>query len=88
LFLGARPGQLLTMVLRQTLRTAGVGVAIGIVLGIGLTMLVRAQLYGIGAVEWTVLAGVIAMLTVVLLVAWLSARSWTRIDPMEAVRHA
>jgi ABC-type antimicrobial peptide transport system permease subunit len=29
-----------------------------------------------------------AMLTVALLVAWLSARSWTRIDPMEAVRHA
>jgi len=87
--LGARPGQLLTMVLRQTLRIAGVGVAIGIVLGIGVTMLVRAQLYGIGAVEWTVLAGVsFAMLTVALLVAWLSARSWTRIDPMVAVRHA
>jgi predicted permease len=87
--LGARPGQLLTMVLRQTLRIAGVGVAIGIVLGIGVTMLVRAQLYGIGAVEWTVLVGVsIAMLAVALLVAWLSARSWTRIDPMEAVRHA
>jgi ABC-type antimicrobial peptide transport system permease subunit len=46
-------------------------------------------LYGIGAVEWTVLAAVsAAMLTVALLVAWLSARSWTRIDPMEAVRHA
>ncbi len=87
--LGARPGQLLTMVLRQTLRIAGVGVAIGIALGVGVTLLVRAQLYGIGAVEWTVLGSVsVAMLTVALLVAWLSARSWTRIDPMEAVRHA
>ena len=87
--LGARPGQLLKMVLRQTLLITGAGTAIGIVLGVGVTMLLRSQFYGVSAVEWTVLAPVtVAMLAVSALVAWLCARSWITIDPMEAVRHA
>ena len=87
--LGAQPWQLLKMILRQTLAISGAGVAIGIVLGIGATMLLRSQFYGIGAVEWTVLLPVsAAMLAVSLLVAYLSARPWIAINPMEAVRHA
>jgi len=87
--LGARPGQLLEMVLRQTLLITGVGTAIGILLGVGATVLLRSQFYGVSAVEWTVLFPVtFAMLAVSALVAWLCARSWITIDPMEAVRHA
>src|ERR1019366_7968575 len=87
--LGARPGQLLEMVLRQTLVTAGAGTAIGILLGVGVTVLLRSQFYGVSAVEWTVLVPVAAaMLAVSALVAWLCARSWITIDPMVAVRHA
>ncbi len=87
--LGARPGQLLQMVLRQTLAIAGTGVAIGMLLGVGATMLLRSQFYDVAAVEWTVLVPVgIAMLAVALLVAYVSARPWIAINPMEAVRHA
>jgi ABC-type antimicrobial peptide transport system permease subunit len=87
--LGARPGQLLEMVLRQTLLVTGTGTAIGILLGVGVTVLLRSQFYGVSAVEWTVLVPVtLAMLAVSALVAWLCARSWITIDPMEAVRHA
>jgi len=87
--LGAQPRQLLQMVLRQTLVIAGTGVAVGILLGVGVTMLVRSQFYNVAAVEWTVLVPVgIAMLGVSLLVAYVSARPWIRINPMEAVRHA
>ena len=87
--LGARPWQLLGMVLRQTLLVAGSGVAIGILLGVGATALFRSRFFGIAAVEWSVLVPVgAAMLTVSLLVAYLSARPWVTIDPMEAVRHA
>jgi len=87
--LGARPGQLLEMVLRQTLVITGAGTAIGILLGVGATVLLRSQFYGVSAVEWTVLVPVtFAMLAVSALVAWLCARSWITIDPMEAVRHA
>ncbi len=87
--LGARPGQLLKMVLRETLSITGVGVAIGLLLGVGATALFRSQFYGVSTVEWTVLVPVaLAMLAVAAQVAWLCARSWITIDPMEAVRHA
>ncbi len=87
--LGARPPQLLGMILRQTLAVAGVGLAIGLVLGMGATEVVRSQLYGIGVVEWPVLLAVCAaMLALFAIVAWASARPWIRVSPMEAVRHS
>ncbi|MBZ5633680.1 MAG: ABC transporter permease [Acidobacteriia bacterium] len=87
--LGARPGQLLKMVLRETLSVTGAGIAIGILFGVGATVLLRSQFYGVSAVEWTVLVPVAAaMLAISALVAYLCARSWITIDPMEAVRHA
>jgi len=87
--LGARPAQLLEMVLRQTLLVTGAGTAIGIVLGVTATMLLHSLFYGVSAVEWTVLVPVtLAMLAISALVAYICARSWITIDPMEAVRHA
>jgi predicted permease len=87
--LGAQPRQLLQMVLRQTLVIAGTGVAIGILLGIGVTILAQSEFYNVAAVEWTVLVPVgVAMLAISLLVAYVSARPWITINPMEAVRHA
>jgi ABC-type antimicrobial peptide transport system permease subunit len=77
------------MVLRETLTITGAGTAIGILLGVGATILLRSQFYGVSAVEWTVLVPVTAMmLAISALVAYLCARSWISIDPMEAVRHA
>ena len=87
--LGAVPRQLLKMILWQTLVIAGTGVALGILLGVGVTILVRSQFYEVAAVEWTVLLPVsFGMLAVSLLVAYISARPWVAINPMEAVRHA
>ena len=43
------------MILHQTLSITGTGVAIGIVLGIGIAIVLRSQFYGVGAVEWRVL---------------------------------
>jgi predicted permease len=87
--LGARPWQLLKMIFRQTLLVAGSGVAIGLLLGVGVTMVARSQFYGIAAVELSVLIPVAAaMIVVSLAVAYVSARPWIKVDPMEAVRHA
>jgi putative ABC transport system permease protein len=85
--LGARPGQLLAMVLRQTATVAGGGIVIGLLLGIGATIALESQLYRIGPVEWTVLLPVSAAM-MALAMAYLSARRWLKVDPMEAVRHA
>jgi len=87
--LGARPWQLLKMIFRQTLLVAGAGTAVGIVLGVVATILLRSQFFGIGAVELSVLIPVaVAMLAVSLGVAYVSARPWIKVDPMEAVRHS
>jgi predicted permease len=87
--LGARPGQLLKMVLRQTSLVAGAGILIGVLLGIAATVILQTQLYRVSAVEWIVLLPVAAgMLALSLLVAYFSAKPWLLIDPMDAVRHA
>jgi predicted permease len=87
--LGARRAQLLRMVLRETCRIAGIGIVLGSLLGVGVTVVVQSMLYDIEMVEWGVLLAVGAlMLAVSLIVAYVSARPWTAVDPMEAVRHA
>lgn len=86
--LGARRWELLIMILLETLSITGLGVGIGILLGIGATAIFRAHFYGIGPLEWTVLLPVsTAMFAVSLLVAYVSARPWITVDPMQAVRH-
>jgi len=58
-------------------------------LGVGATVLLRSRFHGIVAVEWTLLTPVsIGMRGISLLVAYLSARAWIRVDPVEAVGHA
>ncbi|MDQ1470223.1 MAG: hypothetical protein QOJ99_1703, partial [Bryobacterales bacterium] len=75
--LGARSGQLVRMVLRQVLLIAATGVAAGLLLGTGASVVLRSQFYRIGIVEWTVLIPVSGLvLAVSLVVAWFSARPW------------
>jgi predicted permease len=86
--LGARRGQLLTMILRQIATVAGIGIVAGLALGVVASALLQEQFYRMGALEWTVLAPVAAlMMSLSLAMAYLSARPWTKVDPMEAVRH-
>ena len=87
--LGARRGQLIGMVLQETVRVTAIGIFVGILPGVAFTTLLRSQLYGISPVEWSILISVgAAMMIVSLTVAYVSARPWIVVDPMEAVRHA
>ena len=79
----------MSMILRQTVVVAGAGIAIGIALGTAATALLRSEFFGIGVMEWTVLLPVGAgMLVAAMAVAYLSAKPWIAVNPMEAVRHA
>jgi predicted permease len=87
--LGAQPLQLLKMIFRETLSVAGTGTMIGIAFGVAVTVVARSHFYRIGVIEWSVLIPVGAtMLAVSLAIAYVSARPWLRVEPMEAVRHA
>src|SRR5579864_8458250 len=86
--LGALPHQLFSMVVRRSSIVAGIGVAAGSMLGVGITLLFEDQFFGIRALEWRVLAPVAAgMILLAALIAIFAARPWIRMNPMEAVRH-
>ncbi|HZR25756.1 MAG TPA: ABC transporter permease [Vicinamibacterales bacterium] len=85
--LGADSGSILSLVLTEGLRTAGVGIAIGIAGALALTRLMQSLLFGVTAYDPGVYAGVaIVLLTVALLACYVPARRATQVDPMVALR--
>jgi ABC-type antimicrobial peptide transport system permease subunit len=87
LALGARPGQVRTMVLRQGLSVALVGVAVGLVGAIAATRLLSSLLFGVSGRDPVTFGTVTAILVAVsALASYLPARRAANIDPLEAVR--
>ena len=87
LALGAEPSQLLTMIVGQAARLAGIGVAIGLVVALPLAPLLDSQLYGIRSFDpMTFVTVPIVLLLVAALAALVPARKAMRIDPLAALR--
>ncbi|HUR82749.1 MAG TPA: ABC transporter permease [Thermoanaerobaculia bacterium] len=85
--LGADPRDVVRMVVRDGLRVAAVGIAIGILAALLLTRVMEALLYGVHARDAYVFAGVAALLALVAFIAsWIPARRATLVSPMIALR--
>jgi len=85
--LGATPGDVLRQVIRQGLVLAGLGVAVGLALSLGVTRLLAGFLYGVSPFDAVTFFGVPLLLAAVAVLAcWLPARRATRITPIEALR--
>ncbi len=88
LALGAQPGFVVWLVMREVLLLLAIGLAVGIPAAMALGRYVAAQLYGIQAHDGTVAASTLVLLTVVSAAAGLiPARRASRIDPIRALRH-
>jgi predicted permease len=86
--LGAQPFSLIKLFLRPTAMISGVGVSVGLFLGIAATILLRSQFYEIRAVELHVLVPVgFAMAVISTAIAYVAARPWIKVNPLEAIRH-
>jgi putative ABC transport system permease protein len=86
--LGSTPGQLKSLVIRNGLKTAVIGLLAGMAGAAALASALRALLYGVAPLDPEVLAGVaILLLTVALIANYVPAHRATRIDPMQALHH-
>jgi ABC-type antimicrobial peptide transport system permease subunit len=85
--LGARQGDVVRLVLRQTLVLAGAGAACGVLAAAGLTRLLEGQLHGVEPIDpLSFGAVVLGLLGVSLVASWVPARRAARVDPMATLR--
>ncbi|WP_342377221.1 ABC transporter permease [Myxococcus stipitatus] len=85
--LGAARSDVVLLVLRQGLKLAGLGVAVGLVMSLGLARFLGSLLYGVTAYDPWTFVGVAALLsTVALLATWLPARRASSVDPIISLR--
>jgi predicted permease len=88
LALGAQPGFVIWLVMREVLALLAIGLAVGIPAAIALGQLVAAQLYGIQPRDPWIAGWTIVLLTVVSAAAGLiPAHRASRIDPIMALRY-
>lgn len=84
--LGARRRDVLWLILRQGLRLAMMGIALGLVLTLALTRFISAQLYGVSPADPLTLLAVTMLLGFVAgMASWLPALRAMRIDPLAAI---
>src|SRR5690348_1955012 len=85
--LGASPGTVRQLILRETMRLAGIGAAIGFVGAMLATRLATSLLYGVTATDPVTFAGMIGVLGgVALLAGYLPALRAARIEPVTLLR--
>ncbi len=85
--LGARPRDLLRLILRQGLTLSLIGAAVGLVCAAGLTKLLGTLLYGVSSTDPVTFAGVgLLALTTTMVACYLPARRAADADPMHSLR--
>jgi ABC-type antimicrobial peptide transport system permease subunit len=86
--LGALPGKVIWMVMREVLLLIGVGVVLGVPLSLVLSSLVRSQLYGLEPHDpLTLVSSAFTLGLVACLAGFIPATRASRIDPMQSLRN-
>src|SRR5436853_3363965 len=85
--LGARPGSILTLMIRQGFVLASIGTGIGLICAFLLTRVMSSLLFEVGATDpFTFVATPLLVASVSLLASYIPARRAARVDPMVALR--
>jgi len=85
--LGAMPGDVLRMVLRQGIVWATIGVSLGVAGTLALSGTLKSMILGLDGLNLAALGGAaVAIAAATLLACWLPARRAAAVDPMDALR--
>lgn len=85
--LGASPGLIVSMVLREGLKLTLIGLGVGLLVAFCLTRLLAAQLYEVSATDPVIYAVVSVFLAIIGgLACWIPARRATKVNPLDALR--
>ena len=88
LAVGALPGDVVRLILRQGIVTIGFGLAIGLFASLLCARLFAVSLYGVPTSDWTIYCVTsIVLATNALAACYLAALRAARVDPMTALRH-
>ncbi|HEX8185053.1 MAG TPA: FtsX-like permease family protein, partial [Blastocatellia bacterium] len=86
--LGAKQNDVMGMVLRQGLKLASLGIALGLIGAFAMSRVMASLLYGVSTTDpITYIAVSLILASVALLACFLPARRATRVDPMVALRY-
>lgn len=86
--LGAAPGRVLSMIMRQVATLAAVGLAMGLPVAFGASRLVGSLLYGVKPADpASIVTAVVTIVIAAIAAGYVPARRASRIDPLVALRH-
>src|SRR5580698_7794572 len=86
--LGAEPGSILRLIMRDVFSVVVVGLLAGIVMSLAATRLLQQLLFRVGPRDTVTLVVAVAALSIVALVAgYFPGRRATKVDPMVALRY-
>ena len=87
LAVGARPGQVIALLLRQGLRPIGAGATIGLIISVAAAPLLSRWLFGIAPIDAaTILASLATVTAVALIASYVPARRAAQTDPAAVLR--
>jgi predicted permease len=86
--LGAQPGNILQLVIRQSLLLVSVGIVIGLTGAFALTRVMASLLFGVSATDrWTFIIIPLLLGGIALLASYIPARRAAKVDPIVALRY-
>jgi predicted lysophospholipase L1 biosynthesis ABC-type transport system permease subunit len=86
LALGARPADVVGMLLRETARVGGTGLLVGLAFGVMVAQALAGSLYGVRVDSWLFASMALPLTLAVLLATLLPARRAARVEPTVALR--
>jgi putative ABC transport system permease protein len=88
LALGAQPGKVLQLVIRQALMLTSLGIAIGLAGAIAVTRIMASLLFGVSATDGlTFVITPLLLGSIAVLASYIPARRAAKVDPMVALHY-